>query len=157
MTLQRKRIQSARFSSSATEAAAIVLQVPFRDAPSVNVHGLNVTMGATPFGPDETLIGRWYVLILPSSIDLDVAIRNAWIANLDTIAEANVHLNATEFVWGAGTILCGEQSTFQHTFAPKTSRNVTKDSTLYVVFVVDAVSGAIDNYDVAATASLFTS
>jgi len=157
MNVQRKRIQSARFSSTATETAARILSMPFRDAPSVNIHGVNISMGVTPFGPDETLLGRWYVVLLPSSIALDTSILNDWIANLDTITSANTKLNASEFVWGAGSFVCGEQSVWQHEFAPKTSRNVMKDGELFVILVADAVSGAIDNYDMVATISLFTS
>ncbi len=157
MNTQRKRILSFNVTSNLTGIAATTTSMPFDDDASVNVHGVNITMGVTPFGPDETLIGRWYVVILPNSIESDVALRNAWISNLNTTALANVALDSSEFIWGAGTILCSDKSVFNLTFAPSTSRNVKKGGRLRVIFVADAISGVIDDWDSAATISLFTS
>ena len=157
MTAQRKRIAHGKQAIVATEAALIVKSMSFTDAPAANIHGVNISMGATPFGPDETMIGRWYVVLLPPSLARDVALRNAWIGELNTITEANVHLESTEFVWGAGSFICAEQSTFFEKFAPKTSRNVQKDSELFVILVADQISGVIDDWDSACTISLFVS
>jgi len=157
MQAQRKRIFHARVVQNVTEIATIVGVTTFDADNAVNVHGVNISIGMSPFGPDETLVGRWYVLMLPRSVNNDAALRAAWIANLNTIALANTHLNGTDMVWGAGSIVCAEQSTFQHTFSPKTSRNMQNGSALVIVVVADAVSGVIDDWDAATTTSLFTS
>jgi len=157
MNVQRKTIISGLQSLSATEIALEILTKRFDDAPSVNIHGLQITMGMSPFGPDETLIGRWYVILLPPSVAKDATIRAEWIENLNTISSSNEHLDASEFVWGAGSILCAEQSVFNLTFAPKTSRNAPIGSRLIVVMVADRVSGVVDNWDGVATMSMFTS
>ncbi len=154
---QRKRIVSATSSTAVTGVALIVGSVPYDDAPAVNVHGLRVTLGVSPFGPDETLLGRWYVVNLPPSINSDVALRNAWLANLNTVALANPFLESTEFVWGSGGILCAEQSTFEMTFAPSTTRNMQKGSELYLIVVADAISGVIDDWDAVSMITQFTS
>ncbi len=155
MNPQNKRIESFRVSSNQTQLAVFVIKAVFEDAPSVNIHGVNVTLGMSPFGPDETLVGRWYVVVLPPSVAKDAAIQNAWIANLNTTALANVQLKNTEYVWGAGSFVAGEQSTVAIQFSPKTSRNMKKDSALYVIVVADAISGVSDDWDAAATVSLF--
>ena len=157
MTPQRKRIFSGRQDVNVTEVALQTAIVTIDSGPAVNIHGLNVTMGVSPAGPDETLVGRWYVVLLPPSVGSDQNIRDAWFANLNTISSANDTLANSEFIWGAGSIVCGEQSTFQHTFSPKSSRNAKAGARLAVIFVADAVSGAIDNWDSAATLSYFTS
>ena len=108
MTAQRKRIFSNNISSNLTEIAQIVCELRFLDTISQNIHGVNITFGVTPFGPEETLVGRWYVIILSRSIADDTAIRNAWIANLNNISLANDALESSEFVWGAGTIVCSD-------------------------------------------------
>ena len=157
MTPQRKRILCQRVSTTAIELTTTIVKMDFVDAPAVNIHGVNITMGWSPFGPDETLVGRWYVLNLPPSIAGGVTLLNQWLANLATISLANDFTDSNEFIWGSGSVVCAEQSTFQHTFSPKTSRNMKKDSSLLVVFVADAISGVIDNWDGAATISLFSS
>ena len=153
---ERKRIASARGVSNQTELAFLVTTMEFDAAQAVNIHGLNVTMGMTPVGPDESLVGRWYVVLLSNSIASDATLRNAWIANLNTVDLANVALSSSEFVWGAGSIVCAEQSTFQHSFSPKSSRNAKNGAELFVIMVADAISGVIDDHDMAATISLFT-
>jgi len=157
MNAQRKRIQSSRQAPNTTENAITIVAMDFDDDAVVNVHGVNVSIGMTPQGPDETLIGRWYVVMLPASIVHDSTVLNAWIANLNTVTLANLALASSEFVWGAGSIVCGEQSTFQHTFSPKTSRNVKKGGSLRLILVADAISGVIDDWDGAGTISLFSS
>jgi len=157
MNPQTKIIQSNRIDVAVTEIFVPIASVLFDDAPAVNIHGVNITLGATPFGPDESFIGRWYVYLLPPSVAEDLTVRNAWIANLNTIALANVALDNSQFIWGGGSIVCGEQSTFQHTFSPKTSRNAKKGSLLQVGIVADVISGVIDDWDGAATISCFAS
>jgi len=157
MNVQRKRIQHGRFDVNNVELALFVANVLFDDTQAVNVHGVNITMACSPRGPDETLVGRWYVVMMPDAIAGDVNVRNAWLANLNNISDANDALQTVDYVWGAGSIVCGEQSTFQHTFSPGTSRNVKKGSQLFVIMVADAISGVLDNWDAAATVSLFTS
>ena len=157
MTTQRKRIHSAVNETAVVEVALPIGQIEFTDAPSVNVHGINITMGITPFGPDETFLGRWYVCMLPHSIYHDIDIRNAWFQNLNTIGSANDALVSSDFVWGAGSILCSDKSVFNHTFSPSTSRNVKNGGALVVVYVADQISGVIDNWDAVTTISCFTS
>ena len=157
MTTQNKIIKASRITLNTTEDASTCLSITFDTMQSQNIHGMTVTMGVSPNGPDETLVGRWYVLLLPHSIEDDPTVRNAWIDNLDTITAQNNALEGTEFVWGAGTIMCAEQSTFQHTFAPSTSRNIKKGAVLRVVFVADAISGVADDWDGSAMVTLFTS
>ena len=157
MNAQRKRIRTARVTIGQTEQAQICTTMPFDDTNATNIHGVNITMGVSPEGPDETLVGRWYVVLFPPSVASDTTIRDAWIQNLNLITDANDHLDSTQWVWGAGTIVCAEQSTFQHSFTPKTSRNVEKGARLIVIFVADAISGVDDQWDMAATISLFTS
>ena len=157
MNVQRKRIQTGRTDNNVTEIPILTTNMSFDDAQAVNVHGVNITMGVTPAGPDETLVGRWYVAMLPSAVAGDTAVRSAWLANFNTITTANDFLDSSEYIWGTGSIVCGEQSTFQHTFNPNTSRNVMNGAQLFVFFVADAVSGVVDDWDAAATISLFTS
>ena len=154
---QRKIIKASRQTSNQTELAVNFNTITFDSSDAVNVHGVNISIGVSPAGPDETLVGRWYVIVMPPSIAGDATTLNAWVDQLDTIALANTHLESSEFVWGAGTIMCAEQSTFQHTFSPKTSRNVKKGATIFVVVVADAISGVIDDWDFSAMTSLFTS
>ena len=157
MTSQNKVIQSARLDVNVTEVATINSIRVFEESSGINMHGLIVTMGASPAGPDETLVGRWYVALLPKSLSDDIALRNAWLAQLNTIALANGVLDRAEFILGAGSIVCAEQSTFQETFKLGTSRNVSPGSTLMVIFVADAISGVIDDWDSASTMVFFTS
>ena len=157
MNPQNKRIFSGRIDVALTATAFNVAAILLDKADAVNVHGVNITMGATPFGPDESFVGRWYVAMLPPSIVSDAATLATWIANLDTIAAANSFLESTDLIWGAGSIVCAEQSTFQHTFAPRTSRNAKNGSLLVVIMVADVISGVIDDWDAAATLSIFTS
>ena len=157
MNAQRKQIQSSRQFVGVTETALIIVNIQFDSSNAGNVHGLNVSMGASPAGPDETMVGRWYLAILPRSIYEDVTTRNQWISQLDTIALANAALLSSEFIWGAGSFVCGEQSTFYEKFAPKTSRNVKEGSTMVLIMVADAISGVVDDWDSAGTISLFVS
>ena len=157
MTAQRKRIRHGQLSFNDTESAHTIVSQSFDDIASGNLHGLNISMGVSPFGPEETFVGRWYVVLMPHSVNSDATIRNAWIAHLDTIAEANIALATTEFVWGAGSILCSDMSTWLANFNPMTSRNIKKGDALRVIIVADAISGVIDDWDVVATMSLFTS
>ena len=157
MTPQNKTIVSARKDVNVTEIASTNATHTFDGASSVNIHGLNVTIGVSPRGPDETLVGRWYVVLLPKSVASEQAIRNAWIEELNTIAGANEHLTNSEFVWGAGSIVSGEQGPFDVTFSPKSSRNAKQGSQLFVLLVADAISGVVDDWDSASTMSFFTS
>jgi len=157
MQTQRKRIASGRQDNPVTEIAINVVQMILDTEGSVNLHGLNVTMGVSPRGPDETLVGRWYVAVVPKSVAEDSTIRNAWIAQMNTITSANAVLDSSEFIWGAGSFVCAEQSTFHLQFSPQTSRNVKEGSRIFVLAVADAVSGAVDDWDAAATISVFTS
>ena len=157
MNVQRKRISTGKTGSSITEDATIVIQFNFNDAPSVNVHGLHVDISMTPFGPDESLEGRWYVVALPQSIVHDATVLTAWVDNLNTIASANTALQSSEFVWGSGAFICAEQAPFNTHFAPKTSRNMQDGSALFVIVVADAVSGVVDNWDASTHISAFVS
>jgi len=158
MTVQRKRIKTANFSSSTLEVAVPVVSMVFDASQGVNIHGLRCTIGFSPFGPDETLLGRWYVVLLPASIAQDVTLRNEWISNLNTQTTANTFLDTTPIeVWGADQVLCAEQSVYLQTFAPASTRNAKKNDELFVITVVDAVSGVVDNFDVSAAINLFTS
>jgi len=158
MTVQRKRIKTANFSSSTLEIAVPVVSMVFDASQGVNVHGLRCTMGMSPFGPDETLLGRWYVVLLPASIAADVTLRNEWISNLNTQTSANTFLDtAPQEVWGAEQVLCAEQSVYLEHFIPGTTRNAKKNDELFVIMVVDAISGVVDNFDVSAMINLFTS
>ena len=67
-----------------------------------------MTMGVSPRGPDETLVGRWYVVVLPRSVVEDSAVRNLWIAQLNLITTANDVLKNSEFVWGSGSFIAGK-------------------------------------------------
>jgi len=156
MNPQRKRISSSRQSVNQTEEAITVVNLSFDDAPAVNVHGVNITLGVSPFGPDETLVGRWYVAVLPPSIENDATILSAWLDNLNTISLANAFLATADYIWGAGSIVVGEQSTFQLTFNPKTSRNINKGGRIRVIAVADAISGVADDWDSAGTISCFS-
>ncbi len=157
MNVQRKRIAQLRITSVSTALATVIVSIDFDDGQAVNVHGLNVSMGASPNGPDETFVGRWYVVNLPPSIVSDSSLLSDWIANLNTLTGANTALDTAEFVWGAGTIMCAEQSTFQHTFNPSTSRNMKHGSRLSLIMVADAISGVVDDWDGSGVISLFTS
>jgi len=147
MNVQQKQLVTSRIVSSAVGEATIVVFKNFLDAPAVNVHGLTVTFGVTPAGPDESFLGRWYLCNLPHSIVDDTGILNDWIDNLDDLTTTNNHLESTTMVWGAGSFTCAEQSTFQHTFSPKTSRNMQRGSGLYLIVVADAISGVLDDWD----------
>jgi len=157
MNIQRKRIKSDRISLSVTESAAVVNNIVFTDAPAVNIHGVHIDIAMTPFGPDETLVGRWYVACLPQSIANDPGLLADWVTSLNTITDANGQLKSSEFIWGSGQFICAEQAPFNHHFAPKTSRNMQKDSGIFVIVVADAVSGVVDNWDAAAHMTLFIS
>ena len=157
MKSQRKPIAYGRNSSVNTELTSVVLAENFIDGPLQNVHGLQCTMSASPFGPDETMVGRWYVVLLPASIANDTDLRQAWISRLDTLSSANDALSSSEFVWGAGSFICAEQAPFNLTFAPKTSRNVPFEARLMVLMVADAISGVVDNWDASASFSYFVS
>lgn len=158
MNTQRKRIKHNIFTSNVTENAQLVVTMPFTDSASVNIHGLNVSMGMSPFGPDETAIGRWYVILLPASIANNTALRAEWVDNLNTTALANTFLaSAGKEIWGAGQFICSSESPWLHTFKPSTSRNVENEGELFVIMTVDQVSGVVDDYDLCATINLFTS
>ena len=157
MNPQRKFVALGRSQQNVTEQVVLVIQKGFDDAPAVNVHGLNVQICATPFGPDETLLGRWYVLNLPHSMIEDVTLRNNYIANFDTIGEANAIMTTTEFVWGCGQFICAEQAPLNIEFKPSTSRNIKKGGAIIVLLVADQISGVIDDWDSSAQLLGFTS
>ena len=157
MNVQRKRIKTARQQFSATETAVIVVSQEFEDGPAVNIHGLRVDFSCSPFGPEETLLGRWYVVLLPHSVNQDTTLRNQWIANLDTTGAANGALDSAKFVWGAGSFIASDQTPYNMTFVPGTSRNADKGSRLAVIYVADAVSGVVDDHDITAIMNYFTS
>ena len=157
MNVQRKRIKTTRVGSSITELATDAGQIVFTDAPAVNLHGVHIDIGMSPFGPDESLEGRWYVAIIPKTIASDAGLFVDWLAKYNTVSEANTFLNSSEFIWGSGAFICAEQAPFNTHFAPKTSRNLSEGSALVVIVVADAVSGVVDNWDAVSHVTLFTS
>ena len=157
MNVQRKRIRSSRVGSAQTELAVVLNQLDFDDSVAVNIHGLQIDIGMTPFGPDETLLGRWYVVVLPNSIVHDGAVFGQWLINLNTIGSANEALTSSEFVWGSGSFTCAEQAPFNTHFAPATSRNMALGSSMLIIVVADAVSGVVDNWDATSHITLFSS
>jgi len=154
---QRKIIKYNKVTSTTNGLAFTVLEQRFDSSDAVNVHGMRCSMTASPFGPDETLIGRWYVCMLPPSIISDILVFNAWKDNLGSFADANDFTESSELIWGSGPIQCTDHTPFKEEFAPRTSRTVQKGSGLFLLMVVDEVSGVIDNFDLTAQFSLFTS
>jgi len=156
MQAQNKTIVVGRQFVSNIEDMIPIVSYTFDEAASFNIHGLRVTIGASPAGPDETMVGRWYLVLLPNSVAEDSTTFNAWTTQLDTIAKANVALEHAEFIWGSGSFVIGEQSTLQETFAPRTTRNAKKGYQLTLFIVADAISGVIDDWDSAGSMTFFT-
>ncbi len=157
MKPQRKTIIAGRQQTNQTETAIAAVSLQFDDQDAINIHGLNVTGGASPFGPDETIVGRWYVVLMNPAMAESTIMRNQYITNLDTIASANQQLDSTDTCWGSGTFVAHEAAPFILNFSPKSSRNAKRNSRLLVIFVADAISGVVDDWDLAATISCFTS
>jgi len=155
--VQRKTIVYNKFTLTTTGLAFSAIEERFESSDAVNVHGLRASITAAPFGPDEHLIGRWYVVMLPPSVAADIAIFNAWKANLATPALANAFTESSELIWGSGIIHCSDQTPYHEEFAPKTSRTVQKGSALFIIVTVDEVSGVVDDFDITTQLSLFTS
>ncbi len=157
MRVQNKTIVSGFISSFTTGSATTLVTHAFSDETAVNVHGMTITQGCSPFGPDETLVGRWYLVNLPPSVAEDSTVRNAWQDQLNTIGSANSTLDNAQFIWASGTVVCSDKSTFQQTLSLKSTRNMLKGSELALFVVVDAISGVIDDFDWAGTMTFFTS
>ena len=156
MNTQRKTIESFRSASTSLNLFMQVLRHDFEDSSAVNIHGLHATLGVAPLGPDETLQGRWYILALPNSITQDSDILLEWLSNLNVNTTANLQLSSTEFVWGSGSFIASDATPLNIDFAPKTSRNMMKGSSLQMIVVADQIDGAIDDWFGIGSFSFFT-
>ena len=157
MNTQRKRYQAAIDGSLALEDAEIVGLMNFVDAPAVNIHGVNISIGVAPVDPEEVMRGRWYVCILPRSIAEDNTLRNSWVDQLNTVAAANDAIDGSTMIWGSGSFVASDATPFNTTFSPRTSRNVQMQGQLIVVVVADTISGLLDEWEAVSGISLFTS
>ena len=155
-TIQRKRYHADQVDSSALNSTQIVEAMEFVDAPAVNIHGVNISLGVAPTDPDETMRGRWYVVVLPRSVAQDSTIRTAWIGELDTQSDAKQALDGSNMVWGSGSFVASQDTPFNHSFAPKTSRNIQMEGQLLVLIVADSITGLLDFWEANATIALFT-
>ena len=157
MNTQRKRIRSGQIDSVNLLEAISVIGMEFSDSAAVNVHGVNITLGISPGGDDEIMRGRWYVVVLPKSIEANSSLRNDWIDQLNSHAQANDAFDSTSMIWGSGSFACASNSPFQMTFNPKTSRNVAQGSIIRVIAVADGITGALDSWEASSMIVAFTS
>ena len=157
MNVQRKRLNHGTVDSTALFSPQVVASIQFIDAPKVNIHGVNVTIGAMPVGADETMRGRFYVVVLPKSIVSDATTFGTWIQNLGTSGSISDHIDGSSMVWGSIAYCAGTLEPFNWTFAPKTSRNMGEGSGIFVIAVMDSLSGIIDSWEATSNISLFSS
>jgi len=157
MNVQRKKIHSGQIDPITLLEALTVDSMGFGATGAVNIHGVNITLGVSPGGDDEIMRGRWYVVLLPQSIENNSTVRNEWIDQLDNHSSANSALSSSEFVWASGSFACASNSPFQMTFSPKTSRNAQLGAVLRVIVVADGITGILDAWEASAMISLFTS
>ena len=157
MTPQRKVIKCNSTTFALTAQHLVVLQHDFDNSSAMNMHGFRMSHGATPFGPDESMLGRWYVALLPASISHDAVVLLDWLSNFNGINPANDATESSKFILASGSFTCAEQSTFQHEFNLKTSRNVMAGDTLIYFIVADAISGVVDDWDTNAMWTYFIS
>jgi len=159
MTSQRKRIAFNQAGSNQISTPIITASMQFDDAASMNVHGVNVSIGIYPLGgadPGEGMKGRWYVVMLPKSIVSDPDVLNPWIANLGTTALIDAHFESAPMVWGSGAFACHNTTPYNTTFSPRTSRNIENGSALLVISVADDIDGLIDDWRSTAHITAFT-
>ena len=147
MTAQRKVIRTNRIAFALTSQHIVLLDKTFDNSSSMNMHGLRVSMGATPAGPDESMLGRWYLALVPNTVAHDPVVLLDWLTNFNGVSVANDATESAQFILASGAFTCAEQSTFQHEVALKTSRNVSAGDHLMFFMVADAISGVIDDWD----------
>ena len=157
MNTQRKRYSVNTLDSSALKDALIINDMDFTDAPAVNIHGVNISIGVALTDPEEIMRGRWYVVMLPRSVAQDTTVRNTWIQELDSFSNAINQLDGSTFVWGSGSFVCSDRTPFNTIFSPKTSRNAQQGSKLMVLIVADTITGLLDTWEAISSFSLFTS
>jgi len=158
--VQRKRIAFNQAGSNQISSPIITASMQFSDAASMNVHGLNISIGVYPLGgadPGESMKGRWYVVMLPKSIVSDPSVLDPWIANLGTSALLDAHFESAPLVWGSGAFACHNTTPYNVDFHPTTSRNAENGSALLVICVADDIDGLLDDWRSIAHITAFTS
>ena len=156
MNVQRKRYATDLAESFNLEEATSVVQMNFNDAPAVNIHGVNISLGVVPAADDEIMRGRWYVTLIPPTINEESSVRNAWFDQFDTGLQATQSLDGSSMVWGSGSFTATSGGPYNVTFSPKSSRNASQNSRMDVLVAIDSVTGLLDEWEATATISLFT-
>ena len=157
MRTQRKRYGANRGGSITLGQATTILDMVFNDAPVVNIHGVNISVGVAPVDPEEVMRGRIYVAALSRSVAEDSTVRNTWADQLDSEVDATTALDGSSLIWGSVSFVASDATPFNWTFAPKTSRNMQNESRLIIYVVADTISGLLDEWEAVAGISLFAS
>jgi len=156
MNTSRKTIKEAQTDQIGLADAKQILTLPFGASSAVNVHGVHIDIGIIPAADDEVARGNWWVVMFPDSIAGNASLKNDWVDQLNSGTSANTALSSAEFIWGSGTFVTSSNGGgFNYTFAPKTSRNMSKDSELVVVARMNSITGLLDEWETNCSASVF--
>jgi len=89
-----------------------------------NVHGLRVDINIESEAMEANANGNWAVYLLPGSAITASSLSETWSQWADE--------TVSQYLWGHGLWMASNQTPFHTTFAPKTSRNITKNGRIFV-------------------------
>ena len=134
-------------STAITTGASHVSSLNFEDA--VNAHGLRVLMSVESEAMEANSNGFWIVYALLGNIINQTDFPNSF-TDLDDE-------DIQGYIWGIGTWMASNQTPWIHTFAPKTSRNLPRNSRIQCQIFVNGTVPVLSLNRVNSIISVFAS
>jgi len=108
------------------------IDLEFLDDAMVNLHGYRMEVDTEPQDADANANGIWAVWVLPGNV-----VQNS---DLPTTFGAFGDEKYTQYLWGYGLWMSSNQTPSHREFAPKTTRNMARDSRVVLQILVNGLT-----------------
>ncbi len=135
VTMARSQKRRLEVSTGTSGLGTSSIDMEFLNDSEVNMHAYVASVSIEPQDADANANGIWGVWVLPNA-----TIQNA---DLPTTYGQWGDEDRSQYLWFMQPFTCSNQTPFSSTIAPKTSRNMARDSRVVLQVRIEGISAGL--------------